>query len=199
MAPEEDTPAFTPKKNGPGVEAELTQPQEDHVPASKQQAEKDAAKMKEAPTKQTPETKRRDPPRFGPKTRKVFTWLWEQNTSPFGLVRSSLFFGPLLVGRYTSRRFATLPDEELRSLHNYCQSIFSARGSSEYCLAHLLAPGAYARSPMVNRIAALPKTLPISFLYGAQDWMDVQGGIDSVKRLRDADNRLASSFVSTLR
>jgi cardiolipin-specific phospholipase len=189
---------FAPKSNGAGVEAEVTQPQEEHVPASEAQAKKDAVQMKRTPTKEASESEVKSdnkPPRIGTKTRTVLSWLWERNTSPFGLVRGSLFFGPLLVGRYTSRRFGTLPDDELKSLHNYCQSIFSAKGSSEYCLAHLLAPGAYARSPMVKRVAALPTTLPVSFIYGSHDWMDVQGGIDSVNKLREAGNRLGSSFV----
>jgi len=64
----------------------------------------------------------------------VFGWLWEQNISPvsrwqqicsrfpcsclprpqFSLLRNSLFFGPMLAGRYTSRRFGSLDDENLR-------------------------------------------------------------------------------------
>lgn len=196
LGPENGT-MFKPKANGKGVEAEVTQPQEEHVPATEMEAKEEANKLKNTPTKPATESKQtgNEPPRMGTKTRTVLTWLWERNTSPFGLIRGSLFFGPLLVGRYTSRRFGTLPEDELNSLHNYCQSIFSARGSSEYCLAHLLAPGAYARSPMVNRVSALPTTLPVSFLYGSQDWMVVQGGQDSVKRLREAGNRLGSTFV----
>lgn len=196
LGPEDDT-LFKQKDNGKGVEAEVTQSQKEHVPASESEAKKEADKLKKTPTQPASSQQRtiKEPPRMGTKTRTVLTWLWERNTSPFGLIRGSLFFGPLLVGRYTSRRFGTLPEEELKSLHNYCQSIFSARGSSEYCLAHLLAPGAYARSPMVNRVACLPATLPVSFLYGSQDWMDVQGGRESVKRLREAGNRLGSTFV----
>lgn len=34
-----------------------------------------------------------------PVRRKVFTYLWEQGFSPFQLARSSLFFGPLLIGK----------------------------------------------------------------------------------------------------
>ncbi|UZJ55344.1 hypothetical protein CBS101457_004664 [Exobasidium rhododendri] len=185
------------KDSGKGVEAELQQPQEEHVPYSAAEADKDAQKMKRV-SSNNPEPSEKTtspPPRMGTKTRSVLTFLWNQNFSPFGLVRGSLFFGPLLVGRYTSRRFGTLPDDELRSLHAYCQAIFSSRGSSEYCLAHLLAPGAYARLPMVSRISALPSTLPVSFIYGAVDWMDVEGGRESVERLAKAGNKLGSTFV----
>ena len=191
---------FSQKSNGKSVETEVQQSQEETVPNSEAQASSDAQQMNRGTlqgSEQQPTSTGKAPtaPRMGNKTRTVLTWLWERNTSPFGLVRSSLFFGPLLVGRYTSRRFGTLPDDELRSLHAYCQAIFSSRGSSEYCLAHLLAPGAYARMPMVSRVAALPATLPVAFLYGRQDWMDVQGGLESVRRLNEAGNRLASAFV----
>lgn len=112
----------------------------------------------------------------------------------FSLLRNSLFFGPMLAGRYTSRRFGSLDDENLRcavratsescstdargfssSLHAYTQGIFMSKASSEHCLAHILAPGAYARMPMVERIA--PLRMPVSFIYGATgiDWM-VSGG-----------------------
>ncbi|PWN48829.1 alpha/beta-hydrolase [Violaceomyces palustris] len=134
-----------------------------------------------------------DPPRLSKRTRNLFSFLWEQNVSPFGVLRSSLFFGPMLAGRYTSRRFGSLPDEELRSLHAYCQSIFLGKGSGEYCLAHLLAPGAYARSPMVDRVDGLK--IPVSYLYGQHDWMDVKGGRESVRRLNLAGNRRATCFV----
>jgi cardiolipin-specific phospholipase len=191
--------ATSPKGNGGrGVEAEVEQPQEGNTPFSAAEANKDAQKMKSVPTNDTSDPfqkTKNPPPRMGSKTRTVFSWLWERNTSPFGIVRNSLFFGPLLVGRYTSRRFGTLPDDELRSVHAYCHAIFSSRGSSEYCLAHLLAPGAYARLPMVARITGLPSTLPVSFIYGAVDWMDVEGGRESVKRLARAGNTAGSTFV----
>lgn len=37
-----------------------------------------------------------------PVRRKVFTYLWEQGFSPFQIARSSLFFGPLLIGKVCS-------------------------------------------------------------------------------------------------
>lgn len=132
------------------------------------------------------------PPRFSSRTRAVFGWLWEQNFSPFGLLRTSSIFGPYLMSRYTQRRFGTLPEEELKALHAYCQGIFLARGSGEYCLAHMLKPGAWARVPLVHRLAgsggagigALPSTLPVSLIYGEHDWMDADAGREFVKKLK---------------
>ncbi|CAF1670884.1 unnamed protein product, partial [Didymodactylos carnosus] len=48
------------------------------------------------------------------------------------------------------------------------------------------APGAHARRPMVDRINALK--IPVTFVYGDQDWMDPKGGEQSVENLRQAGN-----------
>ncbi|KAF2870445.1 Alpha/Beta hydrolase protein [Massariosphaeria phaeospora] len=94
---------------------------------------------------------KKDPPR-----RRLpgwLTFLWEANmVSPFSLVRWSGPLGPRLVSGWTSRRFSHLPEEEAQALHDYSYSLFRQRGSSEYALAFLLAPGAFARSPLIRRI-----------------------------------------------
>ncbi|KAI8941772.1 hypothetical protein NX059_002976 [Plenodomus lindquistii] len=80
-------------------------------------------------------------------------YLWEANmVSPFTFVRWSGPLGPRLVSGWTSRRFSQLPDEEAQALHDYSYALFRQRGSSEYALAYLLAPGAFARSPLIRRI-----------------------------------------------
>lgn len=81
-----------------------------------------------------------------------FAYLWDANISPFTLVRWAGPFGPRIVSGWTSRRFSHLPAEEAKSLHDYAYSIFSLRGSGEYALAYILAPGAFARSPLIRRI-----------------------------------------------
>ncbi|KAF2272005.1 alpha/beta-hydrolase [Westerdykella ornata] len=81
------------------------------------------------------------------------TYLWEANMiSPFSFVRWSGPLGPRLVSGWTSRRFAHLPEDEAKALHDYSYSLFRQRGSSEYALAYILAPGAYARNPLIRRI-----------------------------------------------
>lgn len=153
----------------------------------------DSAKIPRSGQSEQPKKGSHEPPRISKRVRSVFSFLWEQNVSPFGILRGSLFFGPMFAGRYTSTRFGALPQDELRSLHAYCQSIFLSKGSGEYCLAHILAPGAYARRPMVDRIEGLK--MPMSFLYGEHDWMDVRGGKEAVKRLRKRGNVNTNCFL----
>ncbi|PPJ61386.1 hypothetical protein CBER1_10617 [Cercospora berteroae] len=158
-----------------------------------------------------------------PPKRKMPWWLtslWDANISPFSIVRLSGPLGPRLVSGWTSRRFAHLPEDEAQALHDYSYSLFRQRGSGEYALAHVLAPGAFARSPLIRRIQGVGRQflephatpapdgassrdpsssaatgadaaaarvretgVPITFMYGENDWMDVKGGHESVEKL----------------
>lgn len=193
-----------------------------------------------------PEVQNQPPRRNMPKW---FAYLWDANISPFSLVRWTGPLGPRIVSGWTSRRFSHLPAEEAKALHDYSYSIFSQRGSGEYALAYILAPGAFARSPLIRRIhgvgrqmiqpdfsSSLPhptpsaksscsifsksaaaastpadapstqpipssdvpvpkqepsreKGLPIVFMYGDHDWMDVSGGHAASVRLEEEKQR----------
>lgn len=133
-------------------------------------------------------------------------WLWDANVSPFSIVRFSGPLGPRFVSGWTSRRFNHLPTCEAQSLHDYAFSIFRQKGSGEYALAYILAPGAFARKPMVNRIAGVGRQqlvqqqdedgrgetmaketgIPVVIMYGENDWMDVAGGLAAEERLKEA-------------
>ena len=66
--------------------------------------------------------------------RKVFAYLWEAGWSPLQVVRSAMWYGPVLVGKYVSRRISGLTEEELREIHDYILNITLAKGSGEYCI-----------------------------------------------------------------
>jgi cardiolipin-specific phospholipase len=154
-----------------------------------------------------------------PPKRKMPWWLtslWDANISPFSLVRLTGPIGPRLVSGWTSRRFSFLPEDEAQALHDYSYSLFRQRGSGEYALAHVLAPGAFARSPLIRRIQGVGRQflephaetlpddaasnppsvdaatvarvrretgIPVVFMYGENDWMDVNGGHASVEKM----------------
>ena len=124
---------------------------------------------------------------------KWLTYLWDANISPFSIVRWSGPLGPRFVSGWTSRRFSHLPPNEAQALHTYAYSLFRQRGSGEYALAYILAPGAFARSPLIRRIHGVGRQMiapdgsatssvslaqqrrengvPVVFMYGSQDWM----------------------------
>jgi len=78
-------------------------------------------------------------------------------------------------------------------MHDYIMNITLSKGSGEYCISHILAPGAHARMPLVDRISALK--IPISFIYGEHDWMDPVGGITSIDNLKAAGNQSARMYI----
>lgn len=124
--------------------------------------------------------------RLGPRTISMIHWLWDRNVSPFSILRATTVLGPMLMSGYTRRRFGSLDPEELQSLHAYCHGIFTDDSSSEHCLADILAPGAFARYPLMTRIA--PLKIPLAFFYGDHDWMDIDGGYGAQKVLQEAGN-----------
>lgn len=154
---------------------------------------------------------------------KWLTYLWDANVSPFSLVRWSGPFGPRLVSGWTSRRFSALPPEEAQALHDYAYSLFRQRGSGEYALAYVLAPGAFARSPLIRRIGDVGRGLlppvdakalaessektstesvrhrergiPITFMYGENDWMDVAGGFAAEEKLKEVRAKAVASMT----
>ncbi|TWU76600.1 hypothetical protein ED733_008082 [Metarhizium rileyi] len=149
---------------------------------------------------------RKTPPPNGPNGPKRplpswLVWLWDANISPFSIVRMAGPFGPRFVSGWSSRRFNHLPPTEAQALHDYSFSIFKQKGSGEYALAYILAPGAYARRPVINRIHQVGRQpipekddgkarketgIPVVFMYGENDWMDVAGGLAAEERLKEA-------------
>ena len=55
-------------------------------------------------------------------------------------------------------------------------------GSGEFALPHLLAPGAWAREPLLPDLVNLKA--PLHFIYGERDWMDWRAGEAAVKQAR---------------
>jgi cardiolipin-specific phospholipase len=74
-------------------------------------------------------------------------------------------------------------------------NITLAKGSGEYCISHILEPGAHARLPLVDRIDALRKDLSVTFVYGDHDWMDPVGGEESIRKLKKAGNPNGKMYI----
>ncbi|KAF9113314.1 hypothetical protein BGX27_001850 [Mortierella sp. AM989] len=113
--------------------------------------------------------------------RKLVIGAWERNITPQSIMRFTGPFGPSLVAAYTSRRFAHLEEDEQRDLNNYIYHISSKSGSGEYALSTILAPGAYARWPLMDRLRDIK--MPTIFLYGESDWMDYRAAEKARKNM----------------
>ena len=102
--------------------------------------------------------------------------------------------------------------EEAQALHTYAYTLFKQRGSGEYALAYILAPGAFARSPLIRRIGGVGRQMiqrdgsttsslasteqqrerpyPVIFMYGENDWMDIAGGYAAEQKMKEEKERI---------
>lgn len=85
------------------------------------------------------------------RSRRLFTYLWEEGFSPFQVVRSLSFWGPMLVGKYSSRRFIGLSAEDTKAMHEYILNITMAKGSGEYCIC-TFSPAHSVFDPFVSHL-----------------------------------------------
>lgn len=88
--------------------------------------------------------------------RSILHYAWESGWSPMSIARSP--WGPQLIGRYSSRRFASLPEEDIRDMHSYIYRWVGVALSGTRARADLTRGGAASRAP---RAAASTRS-PIS-------------------------------------
>lgn len=115
----------------------------------------------------------------------VLNHLWESNFTPMKIVRGLGPFGPNLVRKYTSVRFAEgegLAEQESMLLTDYVYHTLAAKASGELCLKHIFSFGAFARSPLLQRSSDWK--VPTTFIYGVQDWMDYKGADEARKNMK---------------
>ncbi|KAJ9530113.1 hypothetical protein QJQ45_023374 [Haematococcus lacustris] len=113
-------------------------------------------------------------------------WAWEAGMTPHALVRTLGPWGPGLCEKYVVNRFShhgdTMSSTEINWFKQYFYHSVAAPGSGEYALRHLLAPGAWAHEPLTNRLQELK--VPVTFIYGKEDWMRPQHAVDLVEKLK---------------
>lgn len=101
-----------------------------HAPSA-QATHAEVEKLRSAQKQETPKQAQK---RTESRGRRIFSYLWEEGYSPFALARASSFWAPMLIGKYSSRRFSGLTEEETRNIHDYILNITLAKGSGEYCI-----------------------------------------------------------------
>jgi cardiolipin-specific phospholipase len=81
------------------------------------------------------------------------------------------------VQGYVQRRLRDINEEsEQNAIGDYLYHNATLPGSAEYALNRVLRMDVMARKPLVHRIPHL-KVPQVTFLYGADDWMDSSGGL----------------------
>lgn len=117
------------------------------------------------------------------KSRKLIDYMWERNHSPFTIIRNSGPFKSKLISRWTCHRFSHIYYENpqhFNNMHDYIYKIFNGKGSGEYAITRILAVGALAKLPLLDRCPEIfvKMNLPTLWLYGDKDWMNEEAGLE---------------------
>ncbi|ONH66907.1 putative cardiolipin-specific deacylase, mitochondrial [Cyberlindnera fabianii] len=111
--------------------------------------------------------------------------MWKRNMSPFTLIRGLGPWGASMATNWSFRRFAFLEDHEMiLKMHVYCYGTFAGKGSGEYALTRVLAPGALAKHPLLSRVPGNLK-MPSLWMYGDVDWMSKEAGKFMTKKINE--------------
>ncbi|ODV94813.1 hypothetical protein PACTADRAFT_50673, partial [Pachysolen tannophilus NRRL Y-2460] len=130
-----------------------------------------------------------------PRLRGFLMKAWEHHVSPFTFLRLLGPAGPQLISRWSFRRFGTLSDyDELLRMHIYSYKTFTAKGSGEYALTRILAPGALARLPLIDRLPGKLHGIPTLWLYGENDWMSKSSGKAIVNEINKKEGKKLAKF-----
>lgn len=97
-------------------------------------------------------------------------WLWARNTTPMDVVRWAGPLGPPIIRAYVRRRLPGLAPSIIDTFAEYMYHMTAHEGSGEYALGTLMRPGAWAKLPLHDRLPDL--SMPVTFVYGEDDWMD---------------------------
>ncbi|AET40315.1 uncharacterized protein Ecym_5577 [Eremothecium cymbalariae DBVPG len=123
--------------------------------------------------------------------------LWNTNVSPFSLLRLLGPLGPKICANWSFRRFGACKDtNELMNFHQYAYNNFKAKGSGEYAMMKILAPGALARVPLLSQLPGALKCDSL-WMYGSNDWMSKEAGCIIVEELQEkSDYRAEYKIVN---
>ncbi|WLF81376.1 hypothetical protein PVL30_005173 [Lodderomyces elongisporus] len=166
------------------IEEELDANQEDIVHGSK----KESSSSNSSPRHNVEETDSQVP--VPSRRRKLFNYMWQHNYSPFSIVRNA---GPVkskMISRWTTHRFAHTyfqNKENFQNMHDYIYRVFNGAGSGEYAITRVLAVGALAKLPLIDRVPQrfVEMKLPTLWMYGDKDWMNEVAGEETVKEINE--------------
>jgi abhydrolase domain-containing protein 5 len=125
---------------------------------------------------------------------------WNSGITPGAMVRAGGPLGKKIVEGYTRNRFKRqghhLNEEEVSAFEKYMYHVVAAPGSGEFALNKILEPFAYPRAPLENRMHELK--VPVTFIYGSNDWMDPKAAARVCASLENETTRVATNGQNVL-
>jgi len=105
---------------------------------------------------------------------RVLHGMWNNGVTPQGLIRTMGPYGPRIIEKYMNNRWSDVTEEKRAHLANYLYHNAAVSSSGENCLSQLLLPAAWPVEPLLPRLNKM--RIPITFIYGDRDWMNMRGG-----------------------
>lgn len=128
-------------------------------------------------------------------------YLFNSGITPGAFLRSlPLSRSKAMVDGYIENRLPAITCEDEREhLSEYLYQNSMMPSSGESCLSAVLEAGAFARIPLVNRIPNIKPGLEVHFIYGENDWMGYQGGLDTQRLCLKKPDDSPTVFVHGVR
>jgi len=107
--------------------------------------------------------------------------------NPLWIVRAAGPFGPRLVQKARPdlvRKYADTIEDAHLIIPEYIYHCNAQKPTGESAFHAMMANYGWAKYPMIHRLPALRKDVPITFIYGARSWIDRKPG-DCIKELRE--------------
>eukprot|EP00980_Cylindrotheca_fusiformis_P003454 scaffold770_cov109-Cylindrotheca_fusiformis.AAC.21 len=111
-------------------------------------------------------------------------WIFEKGLTPGMVIRNlPKKRGRRLVDDYVEKRMPAFDPVDRKAIADYLYCNAIILGAGEYMLNRILMASSHAKVPTVDRIPHL-KVKNVSFLYGATDWMETDGGVMVLNQCR---------------
>ncbi|EMG47585.1 SPAC6G10.03c Probable cardiolipin-specific deacylase 1 [Candida maltosa Xu316] len=138
------------------------------------------------------------------RTRRLIDYMWVHNYSPFSIIRNAGPFKSKLISRWTTHRFSHVyyqDKQHFNNIHDYIYRIFNAKGSGEYAITRVLAVGAVAKLPLIDRCPDkfVDMKLPTLWLYGDKDWMNDEAGLEMTNKINSLSTSKYSEKLANFR
>ena len=105
------------------------------------------------------------------------------------------------ISAWTTHRFAHTyykNPESFQNVHDYIYRVFNAKGSGEYAITRVLAIGAVAKLPLLDRCPEkfVNMGLPTLWMYGDKDWMNEEAGLEMTNEINDLSMKQHSAKMA---
>ena len=115
--------------------------------------------------------------------------MWSRHCTPFGFFRNCCFcVSDMFMKNFINRRFNKLSEQEKKDIKIYLQQTLLRKGSTEYGIFHCFDFLMFPKHGLHHEDRLGGLSIPISFFYGDNDWVNPDGGEYLVSKSKFKDS-----------